>query len=71
MTSLPNPTPMPNKTLPRMSKNRFGATPLKIAATTKKIEASLMVGRRPSTVQAFDAPKLDIRAARYNEEVKS
>lgn len=47
------------------------ADPLIIAAVMKTKEANLIVSRLPSKEQAFDATKLDARAAKNNEDVKS
>lgn len=70
-TSLPKPTPIPNKILPKMSINLLFAAALKTAPLMKKTEDMKMVGFLPSLVAAFEAKKLATRADKYRDEVKS
>lgn len=68
---MPNPTPIPNRILPKMSINLNSAAPLKAAPAMKKTDANIIAGFRPNLVQNFDAKKLAIKAERYREEVNN
>lgn len=62
---------MPRKILPMISIQRYGAEALKTAPRRKNVDATRIVGFLPNLVQTLDAAKLEERAARYSEEVKS
>lgn len=70
-TSFPKPTPTPNKILPKMSTIRLFAIALETAPAMKTSEAIIMVIFLPNLVQAFEAKKLETRADKYKDEVKS
>lgn len=63
-TWLPNPTPAPRKSLPKMSMARFTAQAVRMTPARKNNDASCMVSFRPYLLQHFDAKRLQTTAAR-------
>lgn len=71
LTWLPNPMPTPRRTRPRINIVRFLAAALRMAPAKKLMEPQMILARLPLFFVKVEAPKVEIRAAKYREEVKS
>lgn len=63
--------PTPSRILPMINIEMFTAAALRTAPRKKLIDPTIMLALRPLFLVTWEAPNVDTRAAKYNEDVKS